>query len=192
MAENFFVTAVIVSHDGATWLTEGIAALFSQTRPVDRIIAIDTDSHDNSVKLLTNAGIKVFQAPRETGFGDAIDIALETTPAIAEKESELLWILHDDCAPTRNALEKLIEALADKPQVAIVGPKLRGWYDRHHLLEVGVSIAGNGARGGGGGGGGGGRRRPRREGGSRGAGRGSGGWPGAARSGAGDFRGASC
>lgn len=146
MAENFFVTAVIVSHDGATWLTEGIAALFSQTRPVDRIIAIDTDSHDNSVKLLTNAGIKVFQAPRETGFGDAIDIALETTPAIAEKESELLWILHDDCAPTRNALEKLIEALADKPQVAIVGPKLRGWYDRHHLLEVGISIAGNGAR----------------------------------------------
>jgi len=146
VADNFFVTAVIVSHDGALWLTEGIAALYSQTRPVDRIIAVDTDSRDNSVKLLINAGINVLQAPRDTGFGDAIAMALETTPAISESENELLWILHDDCAPTRNALEKLIEEMSDQPQVAFVGPKLRGWYDRHHLLEVGISIAGNGAR----------------------------------------------
>ena len=146
MADNFFVTAVIVSHDGATWLTESIAALYSQTRAVDRIIAVDTDSHDNSVKLLINSGINVLQAPRDTGFGDAINMALETTPAIAEVENELLWILHDDCAPTRNALEKLIEGITDQPQVAFVGPKLRGWYDRSHLLEVGISIAGNGAR----------------------------------------------
>ncbi|MFE7053508.1 hypothetical protein ACFVAM_34750, partial [Streptomyces californicus] len=27
---------------------------------------------------------------------------------------------------------------------AIVGPKLRGWYDRKQLLEVGVSIANSG------------------------------------------------
>jgi len=146
VADNFFVTAVIVSHDGALWLTEGIAALYSQTRPVDRIIAVDTDSRDNSVKLLTNAGINVLQAPRDTGFGDAVAMALETTPAISESENELLWILHDDCAPTRTALEKLIEEISEQPQVAFVGPKLRGWYDRHHLLEVGISIAGNGAR----------------------------------------------
>jgi GT2 family glycosyltransferase len=146
VADNFFVTAVIVSHDGATWLTESIAALFSQTRAVDRIIAVDTDSHDNSVKLLVNSGINVLQAPRDTGFGDAINMALESTPTIADAENELLWILHDDCAPTRNALAKLIEGIADQPQVAFVGPKLRGWYDRSHLLEVGISIAGNGAR----------------------------------------------
>ena len=146
MADNFFVTAVIVSHDGATWLTESIAALYSQSRAVDRIIAVDTDSHDNSVKLLINAGINVLQAPRDTGFGDAINMALETTPAISEKENELLWILHDDCAPSRDALEKLIAEIAEQPQVAFVGPKLRGWYDRSHLLEVGISIAGNGAR----------------------------------------------
>ena len=28
----------------------------------------------------------------------------------------------------------------------MVGPKLLGWHDRTHLLEAGVSIAGNGAR----------------------------------------------
>jgi GT2 family glycosyltransferase len=146
MADNFFVTAIVVAHDGATWLTEGIAALYSQTRPIDRIIAVDTGSLDNSAKLLSNAGIKVLSADRTTGFGDAINLALAATPEIADRESELIWILHDDCAPSRNVLEKLIEEMAEQPQVAIVGPKLRGWYDRNHLLEVGISIAGNGAR----------------------------------------------
>ncbi len=146
MADNFFVTAIVVAHDGATWLTEGIAALYSQSRPIDRIIAVDTGSLDNSAKLLSNAGIKVLSADRSTGFGDAINLALAATPQIAESENELIWILHDDCAPSRNVLEKLIEEIVDQPQVAIVGPKLRGWYDRHHLLEVGISIAGTGAR----------------------------------------------
>ena len=28
----------------------------------------------------------------------------------------------------------------------MAGPKLLGWHDRTHLLEAGISIAGNGAR----------------------------------------------
>jgi len=146
VADNFFVTAVVVAHDGSTWLTEAIAALTSQTRPIDRILAVDTGSIDNSAKLLAGAGIKVIKADREIGFGDAIDLALADTPAISDSENELLWILHDDCAPSRNALEALIAEMVDQPQVACVGPKIRNWYDRQQLLEVGISIAGNGAR----------------------------------------------
>lgn len=146
MSENQFVTAVVVSHDGATWLTEGIAAIFSQTRPIDRIIAVDTGSNDNSVELLRRAGIEVVSAPRDMGFGDAVILALEHAEPIANAEEELIWILHDDCAPSRSALAILVDEIAEKPQVAFIGPKLRGWSDRHHLLEVGISIAGNGAR----------------------------------------------
>ncbi len=39
-----YVTAVLVTHDGATWITEVVAALTSQSRKIDRLIAIDTDS----------------------------------------------------------------------------------------------------------------------------------------------------
>ena len=49
---RFFVTAIIVTHDGAAWLPEVIAALSSQTRRIDRIIAVDTGSVDISPKLL--------------------------------------------------------------------------------------------------------------------------------------------
>ncbi|WP_406530311.1 glycosyltransferase [Streptomyces sp. I8-5] len=57
-----------------------------------------------------------------------------------------LWLLHDDCAPEPDALAELLRVVDTDPHVAIVGPKLRGWYDRKQLLEVGVSIANSGRR----------------------------------------------
>ena len=61
-----------------------------------------------------------------------------------------LWLLHDDCAPAPDALAELLRVVEQEREagddVAIVGPKLRGWYDRRQLLEVGVSIANSGRR----------------------------------------------
>lgn len=62
-----------------------------------------------------------------------------------------LWLLHDDCAPEPEALAQLLRVVDNeyelgRDDVAVVGPKLRGWYDRRQLLEVGVSIANSGRR----------------------------------------------
>ncbi|MCX4908217.1 glycosyltransferase family 2 protein [Streptomyces sp. NBC_00878] len=61
-----------------------------------------------------------------------------------------LWLLHDDCAPEPDALAQLLRVVENEGElgkdVAIVGPKLRGWYDRRQLLEVGVTIAHSGRR----------------------------------------------
>ncbi|MEU6475928.1 glycosyltransferase family 2 protein [Streptomyces sp. NPDC047017] len=62
-----------------------------------------------------------------------------------------LWLLHDDCAPEPDALAQLLRVVDNEHElgrddVAVVGPKLRGWYDRRQLLEVGVSIADSGRR----------------------------------------------
>ncbi|MFG3198804.1 glycosyltransferase [Streptomyces sp. NPDC048208] len=62
-----------------------------------------------------------------------------------------LWLLHDDCAPEPEALAELLRVVDNelelgRDDVAVVGPKLRGWYDRRQLLEVGVSIANSGRR----------------------------------------------
>jgi len=147
--DDLFVTAILVTHDGATWLPQVIAALSSQSRSIDRIVAVDTASIDASAKLVTSAGIPVIKADREHGYGDAIELALQHSPRLDESNSpgkEWIWLIHDDCAPAKNALSLLINAVKDRPQVVIAGPKLVGWYDHDHLLEVGVSIAGNGSR----------------------------------------------
>ncbi|WP_435060013.1 glycosyltransferase [Streptomyces sp. bgisy060] len=57
-----------------------------------------------------------------------------------------LWLLHDDCAPEPGALAELLRVADADPDAAVIGPKLRGWYDRKQLLEVGVSIARSGRR----------------------------------------------
>ncbi|MET7742231.1 glycosyltransferase [Streptomyces sp. NPDC005385] len=61
-----------------------------------------------------------------------------------------LWLLHDDSAPEPDALAHLLRVVENERelghQVAVVGPKLRGWYDRRQLLEVGVTIANSGRR----------------------------------------------
>ncbi|MDX3643261.1 glycosyltransferase [Streptomyces sp. MB09-02B] len=62
-----------------------------------------------------------------------------------------LWLLHDDCAPEPDALAQLLRVVENERElgrddVAVVGPKLRGWYDRRQLLEVGVTIAPSGRR----------------------------------------------
>jgi GT2 family glycosyltransferase len=138
------VTAVLVSHNGAVWLPEVVAALTSQTRQIDLITAVDTGSHDSSTKLLKSARIPFISADVQTGFGEAVSLAVEKLPKSIEHE--WIWLIHDDCAPAPTALAELLEAIDDRPQVVMVGPKLLGWHDRTHLLEAGVSIAGNGAR----------------------------------------------
>ncbi|MHC5906840.1 glycosyltransferase family 2 protein, partial [Streptomyces sp. S6] len=62
-----------------------------------------------------------------------------------------LWLLHDDSAPEPDALAELLRVVDNEMElgrddVAVVGPKLRGWYDKRQLLEVGVTIAPSGRR----------------------------------------------
>lgn len=142
---NHHVTAILVVHDGALWLPEVVASLASQSRPIDYTLAVDTGSQDASLKLLANARVSSISLPRDTGFGAAVAAGLEATPR-REGLTEWVWLIHDDCAPQPGALDALLTAVDNRPQVAIAGPKLRGWYNRTHLLEAGVSIANNGAR----------------------------------------------
>ena len=44
------VTAILVAHDGATWLPEVVASLSKQKHEIDQLIAVDTGSKDDSAK----------------------------------------------------------------------------------------------------------------------------------------------
>lgn len=140
------VFAILVVHNGTTWLPEVVASIASQTRSADRILAIDTGSTDGSAKLLKGARIPVETLDISTGFGEAVSYGVSQLPAPNSGAEEWLWILHDDCALHPKALESLLAALIERPSVVMAGPKLLGWHNRTHLLEVGISLATNGAR----------------------------------------------
>lgn len=147
------VTTVLVSHDGAAWLSECTTALAAQTRPPQRVVAVDTGSTDDSVALLAAAlgESTVISRPRDTGFGAAVQAGLDAfvgapqPPGVAAGAKEWVWILHDDCAPEPQALHALLERAEDSPSAVVIGPKVLSW-DRRRLLEVGVTIDSSGFR----------------------------------------------
>ena len=146
------VTAVIVAHDGAAWLPHVISALLGQTRPVQRVVAVDTGSQDRSGAVLAGqlGQAVVFGMERGTGYSAAVARALQHRAANAPvpgpaggpaaERVEWLWLLHDDFEPAPDALEQLLRGAAEIKSAAVLGPKIMDWADREVILEAGVTI----------------------------------------------------
>jgi GT2 family glycosyltransferase len=146
------VTAVIVAHDGAAWLPHAISALLGQTRPVQRVVAVDTGSRDRSGAILAGqlGQAVVFGMERNTGYSAAVTRALQHRAAnmpvpgpsgVPDGDRvEWLWLLHDDCEPAPDALEQLLHGAAEIKSAAVLGPKVMDLADRQVILEAGVTI----------------------------------------------------
>ncbi len=146
------VTAVIVAHDGAAWLPRVIGSLLDQSRPVQRVVAVDTGSRDRSGSEL--AGLLgqsvVFGMDRTTGYGAAVTRALQHRAAnvnvpgpagpSASGNVEWVWLLHDDSEPAHDALEQLLRGAVETRSAGVLGPKVRDWADHQVILEAGVAI----------------------------------------------------
>lgn len=140
------VTALLVTHEGATWLPGVLAALERSTRAPARLVAVDTGSTDDSAALVSRAtGAEVVQVDAATGYPAAVRAGLAT--CAAAQPDEWVWLLHDDAAPAADCLAVLVAAAeAADEDVAAVGPKLREWPSLRRLLEVGVTISPTGRR----------------------------------------------
>jgi len=144
-----------VAHDGAEWLPRLLAELSTSSRAPDVVVAVDTGSKDGSSVLLAESPAVdvVHQAGRDVGFGAAVEAGLRAVDAwpqpanCANRGAERwIWLLHDDCAPAPDTLERLLEVAATEPGVAVVGCRVRAWPHGRRLLEVGVTITGTGHR----------------------------------------------
>jgi GT2 family glycosyltransferase len=143
------VTALIVAHDGAQLLPSLVQALKAQTYQVEQTVGVDTGSRDRSGAVLAEliGQDAVFGMNRSTGYGEAVAVALRhatrrrsgmTDPGVTRVE--WIWLLHDDCEPAPDALEKLLRAASRDRSVVVLGPKVLDGQDRRTLREAGVSI----------------------------------------------------
>ncbi|CAN5237245.1 hypothetical protein BH09ACT12_BH09ACT12_33950 [soil metagenome] len=144
------MAVLIVSHDGSRWLPGVLEGLGEQGLGArDRVIAVDTGSKDDSATLLSAVPdvADVVVAPSSTSYPAAVRIGLERLDALeAGVPHEWVWLLHDDSRPAPGALATLLAAAEQRPDVDILGPKLREWPSLRRLLELGVTISGTGRR----------------------------------------------
>ena len=126
-----------------------VQALKAQTYQVEQTVGVDTGSRDRSGAVLAEliGQDAVFGMNRSTGYGDAVAVALRhatrrrsgmTDPGV--NRVEWIWLLHDDCEPAPDALEKLLRAASRDRSVVVLGPKVLDGQDRRTIREVGVSI----------------------------------------------------
>ena len=161
------VTAVLVTFDAARWLPATLAALAKLDPRPTRLIAIDNASSDATRTFLDVAqddGVldAVYDGRRKFGFGAAVKAALEFDAAnlqddadtigfraVSARDSNWLWLLHDDAVPAPDALYELLAHVMVDQSIDLTGPKLLLPRRRHGgqpISEVGVSISGTGRR----------------------------------------------
>ena len=115
----------------------------------DQIVGVDTGSRDRSGAVLSEliGQDAVFGMERSAGYGEAVSVALrhatrrrsgQTDPSLTR--IEWIWLLHDDCEPAPQALERLLRAASKDRSVVVLGPKVLDGQDRRTLREAGISI----------------------------------------------------
>ena len=131
------VIAIVVNHNGRAFLRDTFRGLAAQTRPIDDVLVVDTGSTDGSADWArSRLGDDAVMAVRGQ-FGRAVMSALRD-PRTAGMD--WLWLLHDDCAPEPEALERLLAEAESRPSASILGPKLVSWANPDRLSEIGFSI----------------------------------------------------
>lgn len=118
-----FVSAIVISHDSAEFLSRTLAAI--QNQPVDEIIHVETGSAQGA----------------QFSIGDvSLAASLRFAAEKVSPQSEWLWILHDDSAPLADALKQLLALAEVSPSVAIIGPKQVDWQDTRKIVQQGLTL----------------------------------------------------
>ena len=131
------VIAIVVNHNGRAFLRDTFRGLAAQTRPIDDVLVVDTGSTDGSADWArSRLGDDAVMAVRGQ-FGRAVMSALRDPRTSG---MDWLWLLHDDCAPEPEALERLLAEAESRPSASILGPKLVSWTNPDRLQEIGFSI----------------------------------------------------
>ena len=152
------VAALLVAHNAEGWLPRTLLSLARLEPRPGITVAIDTGSTDQTGELLQQAertGLvdRIITLPADASFAEAINRARDEVRAdhtgAPETPDDWLWILHDDCEPTRTALGQLLVVAATSPSPDIVVPALlrprrRNYPDQ--LQEVGQTVSLTGSR----------------------------------------------
>lgn len=148
------VEAIVVVHNGATWLAQCLDGVAAQTLPPARLVIVDVASSDTSNAIAhahsgvrrAIASVEVVRLDARVPIGRAVERGIAALPVPEDPSSSWVWVLHDDSVPRGNALAQLLQAGLRSKSVGVAGPKLVSWDDPRRLVEMGIQITRTGRR----------------------------------------------
>ncbi len=130
------VVAVVVVNDEPNYFAATIAALKKQSRPVDRIVVVDTSKKDDCAEIATANGLnELHKLPSTYSLQQSLTYATKHI-----EDAEWIWLLHDDSAPQPQALAEMLRAIEQSPSVAIAAPKLVDWQNDKLVSQLGLTL----------------------------------------------------
>jgi hypothetical protein len=115
------LTIIIVSYNTRTDLENCLQSLHDHPPRVSHeIVVVDNASRDGSVDAVRSRwpGVTIIALNSNVGFASA------TNAAIRRTESELVLLLNSDTIVPEGAIDRLIAAMRELPDAAVVGPKI--------------------------------------------------------------------
>ncbi len=151
------VLAILVCHNGESWLPLALSALRRSTIRPRHVLAVDTGSTDRTAELLAEAAAPdagagtpvldgVLTVPADTGFAAAVAEAVTRASERWGDPGSWIWLLHDDCAPEPDCLDILLRAAETAPSAAMLGPLAVDWTDPRLIVEAGLTTDASGHR----------------------------------------------
>ncbi|SDX75402.1 Glycosyltransferase, GT2 family [Amycolatopsis xylanica] len=151
------VLAILVCHNGESWLPLALSALRRSSIRPRHVLAIDTGSTDRTPQLLAEAADPagfdaqpvldgIITLSNETGFAAAVNEAVANAVERWGDPGAWIWLLHDDCAPEPDCLDTLLRAAEASPSAKVLGPLALEWSDPRLIVEAGLSTDASGHR----------------------------------------------
>lgn len=114
------VYAVIVTHNGTTWIRQAIESIQQSTFPI-RIVVVDNASTDETVKTIQNLyrQVEIFSMPVNLGFGRANNHGIHYA---LSQGADYVLLLNQDATVAPVTVEELVNLLEGQPDYGILSP----------------------------------------------------------------------
>ncbi len=148
------ITAILVIRQGGEQLSESLSALRTQSRPLSKLVIVDS-SADSTLSPLIDSALEgapfewsTCAVPYSARFAEAIEEGMATAfgDDTSIPESEWVWLLRDDSTASDSALERLAKVVESAPLIKIAGPKQRMTDQPGVIREMGETMTRFGER----------------------------------------------
>jgi rhamnopyranosyl-N-acetylglucosaminyl-diphospho-decaprenol beta-1,3/1,4-galactofuranosyltransferase len=126
------VVAVVVTRHRRELLAGSLAAIATQSRPVDHVVVVDNGPDDSAEPVVRASGLDVTYLPSQRNLGGAGGFALGMLVALA-RGADWVWCADDDGRPADDTVLRTLLDCAERHGLAEVSPLVTDMADPDRL-----------------------------------------------------------